>query len=331
MASASSTNAVLVALAGNSFLTVIKFVAFMFSGSGAMLSEAIHSFADTGNQALLWLGIKKSKQGPTPLFSYGQGSSTFLFALFSAVGIFVLGCGVTIYHGVHLLIHPGEVHGSILAYSVLGISLLVDAFILNKALKAAREQAGDKTLLQFLRTTSDPTIAAVLLEDGVACLGVLIALAGILLSVALGNPLPDAIATLLIGLMLGGIAVWLGYKNSRLLLGTSIPDSVRDDVVGFLESQDTVTRVRAVQSRVVGAESYKFKAEVDWDGGVLALRHAEWAAQELAAVESDAAREEFLLALGHRITDSVAEEIDRIEVELRERHPELQFVDLESD
>ena len=107
---ASSRGAVVAALVGNGFLTLIKFGAFALSGSGAMLSEAIHSFADTGNQGLLFLGIRRSQRGPDAMFHYGYGVERFLFCMLSAIGIFVLGCGVTVYHGISSLFHPPELH-----------------------------------------------------------------------------------------------------------------------------------------------------------------------------------------------------------------------------
>ena len=101
----SGKSAVLQALIGNGILTVIKFVAFVMSGSGAMMSEAVHSFADTANQALLFIGVKRSMRPADETFAYGYGADRFVFALMSAMGIFILGCGVTIYHGVHSLLH----------------------------------------------------------------------------------------------------------------------------------------------------------------------------------------------------------------------------------
>jgi len=332
VASTSSRTAVVLALVGNGFLTVLKLVGFAVSGSGAMLSEGLHSAADTANQALLYVGIRRSERPANALFPYGFGGERFLFALFSAVGIFVLGCGVTLYHGVHAALHPADLHLDGLVFAVLGISLVVDGWVLKKALDAIRPHRGDRGLVEYLRTSSDPTAAAVVLEDGAACLGVLVALVGILLSWLTGSHVPDVVATFVIGAMMGLIAVFLGYKNSTLIVGQAIPRRVQRDVLDFLEAQPTVEAVRSVQSRILGAEHFRLKAEIDWDGRVLGERLAGWVAEHADGLAGgEEARREFARRFGERLTDALSAEVDRIEAELMRRHPELAYVDLESD
>ncbi|MEE8467163.1 MAG: cation diffusion facilitator family transporter, partial [Planctomycetota bacterium] len=262
----SSQTAVSLAVLGNAFLTVIKFVAFAFSGSGAMLSEAVHSLADTGNQALLFVGIRRSERPADATFHYGFGAERFFFALMSAVGIFVLGCGVTVYHGVHTLLHPPQLTIGWMVYAVLGLSLVVDGLVLWKAVGVVRAQQGERGFFEHLRRSSDPTLAAVLLEDSVACIGVLVAAIGIGCATLTGSSVPDAIATLIIGGMMGFIAIWLGYKNRSLILGPAIPSDVERDVLEYLRAQPSVERVHDVKTRVVGADRFRFKAEVDWNG-----------------------------------------------------------------
>ena len=332
MAAGGSTTAVVMALVGNSFLTVLKFVTFLFSGSGAMLSESVHSLADTANQALLYIGIRKSERPANAMFHYGFGGERFFYALMSAVGIFVLGCGISAYHGIHTLLHPPELSVGWSTWVVLAIALVVDGVVMGKAIQAVNSMRGDEPFMSFIRTTSDPTVTAVLLEDGVACLGVLVAALGIFLSMQTGNPVYDSLATLSIAAMLGFVAIWLGYKNRILILGPAIPPEVEEATVRFLEEQESIDRVHMVKSRVVGAGQFRFKAEVDWNGRALAAREEEWALEKLAAAGDDPEAQRALLHdLGERITDSVGREVDRIERELAERHPELTYVDLESD
>ncbi|MFT5051437.1 MAG: zinc transporter 9 [Chlamydiales bacterium] len=331
MAGSSSTSAVLFALVGNAGLTVLKFVAFGISGSGAMLSEAVHSFADTGNQGLLYLGIKRSERPADAAFHYGFGADRFFYSLMSAVGIFVLGCGVTLYHGVHSLLHPPELHITALPFVVLGISLVVDGYVLRKAVHVVNERRGDEGFLRFLRTSSDPTLAAVLLEDGVACVGVLVAMLGIILSQVTGSHLPDVMATFLIGGMMGGIAIWLGLKNKALILGPSIPKAIQQDCLAFMEAQDSVEHVRVVRTRIVGADRFNFAAEVDWNGRALGEPLADWVGEQLERLTDPEERRAFAREFGEKVTEALGDEIDRIESELRERHPELTILDLESD
>ncbi len=330
MAGTESTKAVLLAVLANLFLSVTKLAAFLFSGSGAMLSEAIHSAADTGNQLLLFIGIRRSERPANTTFHYGFGAERFFFALMSAAGIFVLGCGVTMYHGVHMLLHPTQPHTGWIDFAVLGLSFVVEGAVLLKALSVVKKERGDVPLMKYLKNSSDPTLAAVLLEDGVACLGVLVAFAGIATAQITGSPLPDAIATLIIAALMGFIAIWLGYKNRSLILGQSLPPETQKEVVDFLESQDTVERVARAKSIVVGADSFKFSAEVDWNGAALGEQLVPWAQGVMAGGKPDNLTP-FCREFGERITELVAEEVDRLELALRERHPELVHLDLEDD
>jgi zinc transporter 9 len=328
---ASSKSAVLSAVVANVFLTIVKFVAFFFSGSGAMFSEAVHSGADAGNQFLLFLGIRSSERPADATFHYGYGGDRYLYSLLSAVGIFVFGCGVTVYHGIHGLLEPEHVEPSMLGYAVLGLSFVVDSFVLIQALRVVWGQKGDKGLFEFLRTTSDPTIAAVLLEDTVATAGVLVAGLAILLTQITGNSFYDSIGALTVGLMLGFIAIWLALKNRRLLLGPKIPDHVQAGVMEYLRSHPAIRRVREPKTRVVGAGQYHFGAEIDFDGSYMGRKQVALVHERAGGLESPEAREAFAGEFGDRLIDAVAAEIDAIETELRNRYPELLHVDIEAD
>ena len=174
---ASSRTAVIAAVFGNGVLTILKFIAFWISGSGSLFAEAVHSMADTANQGLLWAGLHRSGRPADKRFHYGYGAEQFLFALLAAVGIFVFGCGVTVYHGVHSLLHPQAIDISWISFTVLGISLVLDGAVLATAVRAVNQQRGTLGFKEYLRNTTDPSVVAVLLEDLVATLGVLIALA----------------------------------------------------------------------------------------------------------------------------------------------------------
>lgn len=328
---AGSKSAVVLAVAGNGFLTVAKFIAFLLSGSGAMLSESIHSFADTSNQILLMVGIGRSDKPATAAFHYGFGAERFFFALMSAVGIFVLGAGVTVYHGVHTLLHPGELNVGWLDYSVLALAFVVEMYVLMQALKVANQERGSKPLMSFLKESSDPTLAAVLLEDGVACLGVVIAAAGMLAAQLTGNTLFDSLATLTIGVLLGLVAVWLGYKNRGLILGRAIPQEVQDGVLEYLSAQPSVELVSSIKTRIVGAGNFKYKAEIDWDGAYLGELQADWVAGQAADLGSPESAKAFAREFGAKMTQALALEIDRMEGELQQRYPQLQHLDFESD
>lgn len=316
------------ACAGNGALTILKFGAYLLSGSGAMLSEAIHSAADTMNQLLLYVGIKRSEKPANPRFPYGYGVERYFFALLSAIGIFFLGCGVTVYHGVEGLLHPRTVEPDVWTYAVLAVSLLVEGYVFWAAWKTVVERKGDEPFWRFVRTSSDPTLLAVLFEDLVACLGVLVAAAGIAISAWTGNSIFDALSSIVIGLMLGVVAIALGYRNRELLLGPAMAGERQAEIVAFLEAQETVTSVQRVKTRLVSAGRFRLVAEVDYDGHVLARRELDWFRSELAKDGADPVK--IAEHYGERIVDSLAREIDRIESALTERFPDLQWTDLES-
>ncbi|MCA8911434.1 MAG: cation diffusion facilitator family transporter [Planctomycetes bacterium] len=326
-----SKGAVLAALVVNAIITVLKFIGFAVSGSGSMFAEAMHTLADTGNQALLFIGIKRSERPANEMFSYGYGGERFLFALLSAVGIFVLGCGVTVYHGVEALLHPNPLKIGWLDFVILGVGFCLDGFVLLKAVKAINARRGDKSLLKFLRTTDDPTIAAVLLEDSVACFGVILALTGILLSYFTRMPIFDAIGSIFIGGLLGFIAVWLGYKNRGLMLGRAIPPQMQQQALDFLNAQPSVDRVRHIQSRIIGADTYTLKAEIDWNGHWYGEQQLDWVHKHEVDLHDHEAAKKFSTEFGERITNAIAREVDRLEDELQKMIPELKFLDFEGD
>lgn len=327
----SSKRAVLGALLGNGTLTLVKVGAFALSGSGAMFSEAIHSLADTVNQALLFVGIRNSERPADALFPYGYGAERYLYSLLSAVGIFVLGCGVTVYHGIHDLMDPPSLTISWVPMAVLGLSFVVEGSVLLSAARVVWSSKGEQSLWAYLRSTTDPTAAAVLLEDSVACAGVLVAFTGIGLAQLTGNPMFDALGAIVIGLMLGAVAVWLGIRNRSLLLGPAIPRPLQAEIEEFLRDLPEVQRVRRVRSRVVGADRFRFQAELDFDGRVLGTRMAHLLHARYAELGDEQARERFAADFGELIVDELGREVDRIEAKLGERFPKLEYVDLEAD
>ncbi|RMG17651.1 MAG: cation diffusion facilitator family transporter [Deltaproteobacteria bacterium] len=331
MAQSESKTAVVLALLGNTVLTATKGIAFWMTGSGSMLAETIHSIADTANQALLYVGIKKSERGPDALFPYGYGAERYLFSLFSAIGIFVLGCGVTVYHGIHNLLSPPELSFSWVSWVVLGIAFIVDGVVLLKVILSLKHEMARQGITRFIRSSTDPTAIAVLFEDGVACLGVIVAAAGIGLSYLTGSHVPDALGSIVIGLLLGAVAISLGLKNRELILGQAIPEEEREAIRRFLAAQPTVRGIRAFRSRVLGADTFRMKADVDFDGRRLGEAQAAWVAEQLPHLDSPEAIRRFSGEFGARVVEALGDEVDRIEAEMKARFPELRYIDLEAD
>ncbi|HHO51750.1 MAG TPA: cation diffusion facilitator family transporter, partial [Deltaproteobacteria bacterium] len=249
-----SKAAVYAAIGGNSLVMVAKFVGFGLTGSGAMLSEAIHSLADVGNQVLLAVGMRNSQRVPDAEHPFGYGRDAFVWSLMSAVGIFFLGCGVSMAHGVHSLLDPreGPFHAGGLALGILAFSFLVEGTSLAIAIKALWDEAGRRGvgLIENVRTTEDPFGVAVLLEDSAAVLGVVLASGAIWLAGVTHDPRWDAYGTLAVGLLLGLVALFLVAKNRRMLLGRAIPAADQRRLTELLEQDPAVERI-AINRAVV--------------------------------------------------------------------------------
>ena len=323
--------AVFMAMIGNGILTVLKVIAFVVSGSGAMLSEAVHSGADTANQGLLYIGMRRSLRPADDRFHYGYGADRYVFALMSAMGIFILGCGVTVYHGIHALFHPPDLFFSWLVFAVLGASVVVDGYVLLLAVREVNTGRGNKSLMTFVRTSTDPTLIAVLFEDSVATLGALVAMIGIGLSLYTGNPAYDSATSIVIGAMLGLMAIWLGWRNRELILGPAIPEDLQEGVLEYLQSQPSVEAVRSFRTRVVAADSFRIAAEIDYDGAYLGKKHAEWLRTRAEGVTEDLEWAAVAGEFGERFVTALGKEVDRVEEELTAKFPELRHIDMEAD
>jgi solute carrier family 30 (zinc transporter), member 9 len=330
MATPSSLPAVLVALAANSFVTLIKFVAFFLSGSGAMLSEAIHSAADTGNQLLLFIGLKRGSRQGDEEFHYGYGGERFVFGLLSAAGIFFIGCGVTVYHGIEGLRDPHEPTINMVTFAVLGLSFVIEGSALLFAVRTVTKQCGAMPFGQYVREKADPATVAILLEDGAAVLGLVLAAVGIGLSYSTGNPAFDSIASILVGLLLGYIALHLVWQNREMLIGKAVPDGVEDAFVRVLHERPSVRSVRDVKSRLITPELYKLKAEVTFDPAFLAAR-LERSLPNNPSAFSGAEREATLRTLADEALKGISGEIDDIEAAVRAVIPEAKHIDIEVD
>ena len=330
-----STTAVYTAIGANSIVAVAKFTAFAMTGSGAMLSEGIHSVADVSNQCLLALGLARSKRPATEEHPYGFGREQFVWALISAVGIFFLGCGVTLYHGVHSLMEGAEMHSTGIALGVLAFSFVIEGACLMIAIHALRKEAKRKnmTLLPYIRGGGDPMGAAVLLEDGAAVLGVVIAAACIGLGEYTGYHGWDGIGSILIGLLLGWVAIWLINQNRTSLVGRAVPAEQRSRVIEVLSNDPVVENITDVKATMVDGTGFRFKAEIDFDGRLIARQ---WIAErDLPSLVKKAETEKGLYTLleefGEDVLSSLGNEINRLENEIREKEPAAKHVDIETD
>ncbi len=322
---------VIAALGGNAVITVMKFVGFSVSGSGAMFSEAVHSLADTLNQALLLVGIRLSGRQADDRYSYGYGLERFLWALISACGIFFLGAGVTIYHGIELL-HSGEMpHIGALLILILAASFFIESATFTLALRELNRRNPGMSMKRKLEE-GDPATIAVLYEDGVAVLGVTVAFVSIILSAMTGSPVWDAVGSILIGILLGIVAILLIQKNRSYLIGRNIPDDVRDMVIAIMEADPTIEKVIDFKSSILDVGEYQVKCEVEFNGPALMK---EIMANSSLRDEYDGIRDDyqefirFLVRSVGRVPRMIGTSIDQLELRIQEEVPEVKHIDIE--
>ncbi|XP_049779099.1 zinc transporter 9 isoform X1 [Schistocerca cancellata] len=332
----SSGRVVITAIIINGTNFILKLCAWMYTGSHSMFSESIHSLADTINQLILAYGIHKSVQSANLEHPYGYSNMKYVASLISGVGIFCVGTGLSLYHGIVGLLHPEPVQSLYWAFFILGGSLISEGATLLVAVQSLRRGA-KKNNLQFWEYVfrgQDPSVNVVLMEDLAAVLGVGVAGACMGLSVLYNSPIPDAVGSLLVGGILGGVASFLIYSNVAALVGRSIPQERLDVINAELESDVMVRAIHDVKGIDIGNFLVRYKAELDFDGRELTRSYLD--KQDLNALLEEVKEmknidelENFLLKHGENIVDMMGGEIDRIEMKLREKHPEIRHCDLE--
>ncbi len=301
------------------------------TGSGALFSEAVHSIADVVNQILLMVGIKKSQRPSDEYFHYGYGNERFFWALISACSIFFLGAGITIYHGVTGLLQKETMHISNVAFIILAISFVVESgtfLIALKELKSKHKKRKWKETLKY----GDPTTVAVLLEDAIAVFGVSIAFMSILLSKITGNTYWDAIGSIVIGILLGTMAVILININRGFLMRKSIPEEIEERVIEILEGDPAVEKVLDFKSVVIDVGTYHVKCEVEINGSALMRNMYRKNALKKEFEEINGEYNEFLrfcVDYADRVPRMIGTRIDDVEKKIKDEIPEVRHIDIE--
>jgi cation diffusion facilitator family transporter len=239
---------VLVALAANLGVALAKFVAFLFTGSSAMLAEAAHSVADTGNQVLLLRGGSRSQQPADAEHPFGFGRFRFFNAFLVSVGIFLLGGVFALYEGVHRVLNPTPVKDPVWAIGVLLFAAVLEGFSLRTAISRSKSLRADRGWLQFIRTTKTPDLAVLLLEDFGALTGLGLALLGVGVSILTGDGRYDGLGTIAIGVLLVGIAALLGQETRSLLIGEAASARTVRQIEQALNAPDRVAAVSGVRT-----------------------------------------------------------------------------------
>ncbi|XP_075972964.1 solute carrier family 30 member 9 [Anticarsia gemmatalis] len=331
-----SGRVVLTAIGINGCNFIFKLCAWCYTGSHSLFSECIHSLADTVNQLILAYGIHKSVQIADPAHPYGYTNMRYVSSLISGVGIFCVGSGLSFYHGVTGILDPQPLHDFFWAYFVLGGAVVSEGATLLVALNAIRKGAKEANVptFDYIMRSSDPSVNVVLLEDSAAVAGVVVASTCMAISQYTGNPLPDAIGSILVGTILGGVASFIILTNVGALVGRSIPQEQLDEINSFLERDFMIRAIHDVKGIDIGSNLIRYKAEVDFDGRALTRSYIE--KHDLNALLEDIKKivtiddvEAFLLKHGENIVDMLGGEIDRIELKLRKKFPQVRHCDLE--
>lgn len=293
-----SKGVIYAAIAGNSAIAITKFVASAITGSSAMLSEGVHSLVDTGNGLLLLYGLKRSNLPADDLHPFGRGKELYFWTLIVAILIFALGGGISMYEGIEHIRHPEPVTNPMLNYIVLGLSIIFEGGSTAVAIKEFRKMKGSMGTLEAIRTSKDPSTFTVLFEDIAAMLGLVVALVGIYCGQVFGIPELDGAASVVIGAILGMVAVFLAYESKGLLIGESVNTSVKDDIRRIAEADTAIVRLGRLMTMHFGPHDVLLTMEIHF-------------APQLSA-------------------QAVAEAIARIDKTIRTAHPDVKHIFLEA-
>ena len=308
---ASSKKAIYAAIIGNFAIAVTKFLGAAVSGSSAMLAEGIHSLVDTGNGGLLLLGIRRSKRSPDERHPYGYGKSLYFYTLVVAVLIFGLGGGISLYEGLLHTLDPGHggstsatvlgvtIGGLTLNTLVLGAAIVFEGFALRTAIQEFNKQRGDTPFFEAIVASKDPTTFTVVFEDAAAMAGLVVALIGVHLASALHMPILDGIASMVIGVILCGVAAFLVWESKKLLIGEAASPALRDQIRALAQEDADIAAVQRLLTMHMGP--YSLLLNMD-------LRFRE--SLDAAAVERA---------------------VHRLETRIREEHPAVQYIFVEAD
>ena len=296
-AQADSTKSILYALAANLAIAAAKFAGALYTGSASMLAEAIHSCADCGNQGLLLYGLKNAKQPPSPDFPLGYGKAIYFWSFIVALILFSMGGLFSIYEGMHKLGSHEPINSPWLAVAILVFGIIAESFSLYGCLTEINKVRNGRSLWRWFRESRQSELIVILAEDIAALFGLVFALSAISLAVVTGNPIYDALGSIAIGVLLIVVAILVGAEVKSLLIGQSVEPAEREAIREFIASQPEVRQVLHTVTLQLGQEvMLAVKAEMR---------------------ETDVRR--------------MKDQINAIEVRLRERFPAVRWIFFEPD
>jgi cation diffusion facilitator family transporter len=273
--SGGSLGAIFWALGANAGIAIAKFAAALYTGSGAMLAEAIHSLADCANQLLLLVGLRQAKDGVSEVHPLGTGRVVYFYAMMVALMLFMLGGAFSVYEGIGRLRHPEEVHDPVVALVVLGVSLALEALSLRGAMKEIRKTQGDRSFWRWFRETRQSELLVVAGEDIAALAGLTLAFVAVLASYATGNAMFDALGSIAVGVLLMIVAVLVMREVKSMIVGESAEPAVRAAIRRHIEDRPEVLSVISIIT-------------LQWGDAIVVAVQAEMAPQSSAVALVDA-------------------------------------------
>ena len=271
--------AVFAALAANLGIALAKFIAFLITGSASMLAESVHSVADTGNEVLLIVGRGRASRPPSEEHPFGFGRERYFYGFVVSVMLFTVGAVFSVYDGLHKILNPEPVRSPQVAFAVLGLSAVLEAFSLRTGIREANPIRGDRSWGTFIRRTKAPELPVVLLEDLAALIGLAFAFTGVALATITGNGRWDGAGSLAIGALLGTAAAILAVEMKSLLIGEAASPEVQQLIVAALEDGPDAARVIHMRTVHISPDSLLVAAKI-------AVRESDTGAQVAAGIDA---------------------------------------------
>ncbi len=285
-------------MAGNGLIAVAKIIATMVTGSSAMLSEAVHSIVDTGNQALLLWGIKRSSKPADERHPFGYGMELYFWTFVVAILIFAIGAGVSLYEGFSKINNPQQVKYIYINYIVLGFAMIFEGGAWIVAFREFRKRKGKLGYLKAMQVSKDPTVFTVLFEDSAAMLGLFAAFIGLLLTQWLGNPVYDALASIVIGLILSFTAMLLAYESKGLLIGEAASREVVSSIIDIVKGKSEILSINEILTMHMGPEDVLLNISLDFHDNIS--------------------------------SGEVEKTITQLEIQIKQKHPEIARIFIEA-
>ena len=264
MAATGGTKTIVTALIANSTIAIAKFFGFLITSSSAMLAEAVHSVADTSNQALLLLGKKRSEKQPTAMRQFGHGRERFFWAFVVSLVLFSIGSMYAIFEGIEKIRHPHEIESLWWALIILLFAMCMEAYAFQTAVKESRHYKGNHSWRSFIRRSRIPELPVVLLEDFGALMGLVFAFICVLIADTTGNTVWDGIGTLSIGILLGLIALVLAIETKSLLIGESALPEQTLNIETAITNSEHVERLIEMRTEYLGPETLLVAAKIEF-------------------------------------------------------------------